>query len=70
MSELKSEDVEFTILGKINKIIPEGKSIVIHSLIKSNSVIKQMKNDGKDVSGIATELQGPAVKIIPIAVYY
>jgi len=70
MSELKSEDVEFTILGKINKIIPEGKSVVIHSLIKSNSIIKQMKHDGKDVSSIATELQGPAVKIIPIAVYY
>jgi len=75
-------DGEYTVLGKVSKVIPSDTDDKINLLRKTSlgklrgPVLEQMKAvfsgpgvEGFNIPEIVTEIEGPAIQVIPIAVF-
>lgn len=75
-------DGEYTILGKVTRVLPEGSDASINLLRKTSLGVVQgtildkmldafsnMQESGITVPKVVTEVKGPAVQIIPIAIF-
>jgi hypothetical protein len=73
---------EYTVLGKITKVIPRGSDEIINLLSKTSlgrvhgplldtikEALDNIRKNGIFIPEVITEVEGPAVQVIPIAVF-
>lgn len=74
-------DGTFRVFGKVSRVVPKGKAETIGLLRKSplgqfqlllpiiQQAMSQFSNQIGDTGDLATEIEGPAVQVIPIAIF-
>lgn len=62
---------EMTLFGKAQKIIPEGVEVEVYNMFSSLKTLMEIGNqDGNtDTEQFIEKVTGPAMKIIPLAIY-
>lgn len=69
-TDLQNLNGEMTLLGKVQKIIPEDKEVEVYNMLSNFKALIDIGN--KDISGkedFIEKITGPAIKIVPLAIY-
>jgi len=75
-------DGEYTVLGKVTRVLPTGSSASINLLRKTSlgivkspvldqmsAAFSKMQDTGITVPEVVTEVKGPAIQVIPLAIF-
>lgn len=76
-TELQNLDGEMTLLGKVQKIIPEDKEVEVYNMFSNLKALMDLGNKDLSIEEISANqkedfietVNGPAIKIVPLAIY-
>ena len=62
---------EMTLFGKVQKIVPEGVEVEVYNMFSSLRALMEIgnQNGNTDTEQFKEKVTGPAMKIIPLAIY-